>query len=289
MSTASSVARLPAFSLTPRQRRALRDGLIVAGLIFNANLMVFWLPRLDLWIDAKAWWTINLADIYGNTDATLQQVGAFRYSPAIAWLFAPSAMVSWPVLIASYLALNVAAVAVLVRRWMPLFLLAFPPVLLELLNGNIAILLALAIWAGMRWPAAWSFVLLSKVTVGVGLLWFAARREWRNLGIALGVTAAIVAVGFVIAPQAWTEWFQTLVVAASVPPPPGVPPLVLRLPVAGALTWWAARTGRAWVVPIACFLAQPILWLHGTAILLACFPLYWQRDRWPSPHTEAAA
>ena len=50
---------------TPSQQRAMRDGLIVAGLIFNATLVVFWFPRLYLWIDATAWWRIDLGTYKG--------------------------------------------------------------------------------------------------------------------------------------------------------------------------------------------------------------------------------
>ncbi len=47
---------------------------------------------------------------------------------------------------------------------------------------------------GFRYPAAWSLILLTKITPGIGLLWFAVRREWRALAIALGATAAIASV-----------------------------------------------------------------------------------------------
>jgi hypothetical protein len=60
--------------------------------------------------------------------------------------------------------------------------------LMELAGGNIEILIAVAIVVGFRWPAAWSFVLLTKVTPGVGLLWFAVRREWNQLATALVAT-----------------------------------------------------------------------------------------------------
>jgi hypothetical protein len=280
-------ARLDA--LTPMQRRAMRDGLIIAGLIFNATLVVFWLPRLDLWIDARAWWTINLDDLYAPGERSLALIGAFRYSPAAAWLFLPATWLPWGALVATFLAINVAALWAMVGRWTPVVLLAFPPVLLELINGNIAILLAFAIWAGFRWPWTWAFVLLTKVTPGVGLLWFAVRREWRNLAIALGATLAIVAIGFAIAPALWLEWFRSLAIASAVPAPTGVPPLLVRLPVAAAIVIFAARTGRAWLVPVAAFLAQPILWLHGTAILTASIPLWWERDRWRRPASVPAA
>jgi len=39
-------------------------------------------------------------------------------------------------------------------------------------------LLAVAIAVGFRYPAAWALVLITKVTPGIGLVWFAVRREW---------------------------------------------------------------------------------------------------------------
>ena len=46
--------------------------------------------------------------------------------------------------------------------------------------GNIHLLLGAVIVAGFRWPWLWALPLLTKVTPGVGLLWFALRREWRT-------------------------------------------------------------------------------------------------------------
>ena len=45
---------------------------------------------------------------------------------------------------------------------------------------------------------------------GIGLLWFALRREWRQLAIALGATAAVVAVSFLLMPGAWRDWIALL-------------------------------------------------------------------------------
>ena len=56
---------------------------------------MFWMPRLDLWIDARAWWTINLADLYGPGEQSLALIGAFRYAPVIAWLFYPATWLTW--------------------------------------------------------------------------------------------------------------------------------------------------------------------------------------------------
>lgn len=294
--TASMTIALPGPDWSTGRGRAIVHGLILAGLAFNAVLVVFWLPQLYLFIDAEAWASIDLDNLYGPGEESLALVGAFRYSPAAAWLFVPLSWLPWPVLVAVFTGLSVAALVALTGRSAPLFLIAFPPVLLELVNANISILMALAIWAGLRWPAAWAFILLTKVTPGAGLAWFAGRREWRNLAIGLGVTAAIVVVGLAINPALWLEWVRSLTIAAAVPAPAGVPPLLVRLPVAAGIAFYAGRTDRAWLVPVACFLALPILWLQGTAILTACFPLWWERARWQraqqvslQPASEAGA
>jgi Glycosyltransferase family 87 len=118
-------------------------------------------------------------------------------------------------------------------------------------------------------------VLLTKVTPGVGLLWFVVRREWRSLAIALGTTAAIAAVSIVLAPAAWAQWPGVLAgIAGRAGTWAAVPiPLVVRLPFAVALVVWGARTDRRWTVPVASMLALPALWYGGFSMLLAVLPL----------------
>ena len=88
--------------------------------------------------------------------------------------------------------------------------LFIPHVATELSLGNIHIFLALVTVFGLRWPWLWSFVLLTKVTPGVGLVWFAVRREWRSLWIALGVTALIALPTVVLYPQLWADWIRVV-------------------------------------------------------------------------------
>ena len=135
--------------------------------------------------------------------------------------------------------------------------------------GNVHMLLALAIVLGFRWPAAWAFVLLTKVTPGVGLLWFAVRREWRSLGLALGATALIVGVSAILAPGQWAEWFQSLLETSRADVPLAISiPLWQRLIMAIVLVTWGARTDRRWTVVVAATLALPTLWFHGLAMLV---------------------
>jgi Glycosyltransferase family 87 len=263
--------------LKPQHRRAIRDGAIVSGIIFNLVVIFAWGSRLLLWGDAQSWYTIDLNDLYGRAEVSLLETGAFRLAPVIAWVMYPFTKVPWELWVAGYVVVSLVAVAIVGQRWTPILVLAFPPIFLELINGNIHLFMALAIWAGMRWPAAWSFILLTKVTPGVGVLWFAFRREWRNLAVALGATAAIVAVGFAINPQQWQDWIHSLVVSANGPQVGTLPPLLLRLPVAAAIVWYAAWSNRAWVVPFACVLAMPTIWIQSSALLLASIALY--RDR----------
>ena len=276
-------------TLSPAQRRGIRDGCIVAGLLANAALLVL-LPRNFAWfVDAPSWWGIDLSNLYAVAEQSLTATGAFRLAPVIAWIMWPLTLLPWTAFIATYVVLNLLAVAALGGRRAPLLILAFPPILLELLNANIHLFMALAIFAGMRWPAAWAFMLLTKVTPGIGVLWFAARREWRNLAIAVGTTLGIVAVGFLVAPQQWLEWLNSLVISARSPQVGDIPSVILRLPFAAALVWYAALTSRAWLVPFACVLAMPTIWFQSSALLLASFPLYWDRARWQVKRPEPAA
>ena len=175
-----------------------------------------------------------------------------------------------------------------------LFALGALLAVVELSGGNISLLLAGAMVVGFRYPAAWAFVILTKVTPGIGLLWFVVRREWRQLGIALGATAAIVAVSFVLMPGAWVEWMQVLVrIAGRDGTWAAVPiPFIARLPFAIAIVVWGARTNRRWTVPVAGMLALPALWYGGLSMLLAVIVLREQDAEaampTPTPRRQAA-
>ncbi|MCY7419890.1 MAG: hypothetical protein LH650_15635, partial [Chloroflexi bacterium] len=146
-----------------------------------------------------------------------------------------------------------------------------------------------AIVLGFRHPWTWSFVLLTKPTCGIGLLGFAVRREWRQLAIALGVTAGIVGVSFVLAPAMWQEWVDYLLTNASgTPGGAWVPvPLWLRVGVSVAIVVWGARTDRPWTVPVASVIALPVLWFAGFAILAAMVRVPPARPRSRSSTTPA--
>ena len=147
---------------------------------------------------------------------------------------------------------------------------------IELYHGNIHLWIAAAIVLGFRYPWTWAFIVLTKVTPGLGLVWFAVRREWRPLAVAAGVTGAIVAVSMVLEWHLWEDWFQFL---TTTPEGGSVAqfqigiPLLIRLPIAVILVAWGGLTDRRWTVPLAATLALPVLWFSGFAICAACLPL----------------
>jgi hypothetical protein len=256
-----------------------RVSIELAGIVLAVGLWVLVMAFGEPWSrflitgqDARCYWVPGFDAPYALSEWTAPI--AYVYSPAFLQLLAPLKVLAWEPFLAIWTVILLLAVRFLSGpRLFALALLISVP---ELIGGNIHLLIAVAIVIGFRYPAAWSLVLLTKITPGVGLLWFAVRREWRSLAIALGATAAIVAVSLVISPRAWLEWFG--VVDSSVGKTSGTwaalpVPLWFRLPIAVAVVTWGARTNRRWAVPVAAMLALPALWYGGLTILLAIIPL----------------
>jgi glycosyl transferase family 87 len=276
------------------RRKAVRDGLTLGGLIFAAYLLVIVGPQEHtVGFDAWAYWSVDVEHPYRLGAGAL---GAFPYSPVMVRVFAPAHFLAWPTFLFLWLAILVATVIWLGATGEPwwrgwrgaLTILAFLPVSVELYHGNVHLLIAAAIALGFRYPAAWAFVLLTKVTPGVGLLWFAVRREWRRLAIALGVTAVVVVVSLAFDARLWVAWLEEgiLPVIGRQIGQPAIPiPLWVRLPAAAALVIWGARTDRRWTVPASAALALPVLWFAGLSILAAI----WTLDRPALRERQSAA
>lgn len=228
--------------------------------------------------DARSYYGLNLADLYaGRTN--WNSIGAYPYSPAFAQLVYPLNLLPWPAFVAAWTAILVAAVWLLTGP--ELFLVGLAVGAMEIAGGNVSLVLALAIVAGFRYPWTWSFVLLTKITPGVGLLWFALRREWRQLAIALGFTAVVVAASYLLMPAAWRDWVALLQANAGKGGTwAAIPiPLVVRGPIGVALIAWGARRNQRWTVPVGAMLALPALWYGSLSILLAVIPLTTREER----------
>jgi hypothetical protein len=280
--------RLPALA---RLETPVWVGIAVAVGLWGL-IVVFAEPWGRLWgtgQDARCYWQATLANPYLHSD--WNDPIAYVYSPAFLQLVTPLTALPWQAFMAVWAALLIAAVRFLTGPRLLAAGLLFPFAAMEVAGGNVSLLLAAAIVIGFRWPAAWAIVLLTKITPGIGLLWFAVRGEWRSLAIALGATAAIAAVSFVLLPDQWRTWVDVVIrnagkggTWASVPIP-----LWLRLPVAIALVVWGARTDRRWTVPVASMLALPALWYGGISMLLAVIPLLPDRNRVRRPEPAPPA
>ena len=260
--------------------RALRDGLIISGWLATAfvYLIVTYHGR-SFGYDAFAYWSLDFDDLYGRTMSNNFALGSFRYGPPIAFLFGPLGALPWWLFLWLWQAVMLATIAWLGGRWW-LVVLALPPVALELYHGNVHLLIAAAVALGFRHPWTWSFVILSKVTPGIGVLWFAFRREWRSLAICLAATALVSIVTAIAAPDYWSEWIASIVSNLDEPQHYSVPPPApIRLPLAVLLVAWGARTDRPWTVPVAAMLALPIIWPHGLTVALAAIPFVRRGDR----------
>jgi hypothetical protein len=250
-------------------------GIVVAVVLWGL-VVVFAEPWGRLWgtgQDARCYYQATLADPYLHS--SWNDPIAYVYSPAFLQLVSPLTALPWQAFMAVWTGLLMGAVRFLTGPRLLAAGLLFPFTAMEVAGGNVSLVLAAAIVVGFRWPAAWSLVLLTKITPGIGLLWFAVRREWRSLFIAFAATAVIAAVSAVVMPAAWRQWLDVIVANAgrggtwaSVPVP-----LMIRLPLAVVLVVWGARTDRRWTVPVGSMLALPALWYGGLSMLLAVIPL----------------
>jgi hypothetical protein len=253
----------------------------VLGVIWA--LYVLTRPWGILGYDAFAYWAVDPAHLYRLSSEQVE-AGAFRYSPVAAQLVDPLGALPWPVFLVLWIAVALAALTFVAGPWAPALLL-LPPVTTELYFGNIDLLLAAAIVAGFRWPGAWAFVLLTKPTAGVALLWYVARREWRSLGIALVTTALIAVPSMLLTGHLWLDWMREMTTVASGLSNSGS--IVLRLGAGAAVTLAAARWRVPELLPLAVLIALPYPDLKTASVLVAIVPLL--RERFVQPRPEPAS
>jgi hypothetical protein len=245
-------------------------------------------------IDARVFY-----EVWSTPEAIYEQdwhAGRFIFSPAVAQAIYPMTLLPFPAFYALLTAASIAGLIWCAGPRLAALLLLLPPVGMDLQIGNINILIGAAIVAGLRHPATWALVLLTKVTPGVGVLWFAFRRDWRGLSIALGATAAAVALSVMVSPDLWIAWGERLAADAGLGPNPTAivlldAPLTIRLLIATALVGLAAWRGWPWLVLLAGLLAQPAVTLQR-ASMLAGLPRLIRREvraAWPSGRIDPSS
>jgi len=264
-------------TLDTRYLWRIAQALALGGVLFVAGGIALSGYKGDAYI---YWQASHLpADLYAGT--WNHDAFSYVYPPIFAQLLMPLGLLPYPIFFAVWVAVETAALI-----WLAGPLLAFGAVLLyepfqhELLTGNVNLMLAAAVVLAIRYPAWWAFPLLSKVTPGVGLAWYALRREWRQLGIALGITAALVAASFLTAPGLWSEWGARMGTSLAQPHNPDeLLPLSVRLVIAAAVIAWGARSDRRWTMVLAAGLALPNFVPMNLAYFVALLPFLADRVR----------
>jgi hypothetical protein len=265
-----ALVRLRAFYARPRVRAIL-------ALAAAAYLVVRWYLLLTsadplLGVDALTYWSAPYDNPYAGPQLGLP--GAYLYPPPFIQVLAPVRLLPWELFHALWAALGFVALTFLVGPMGAALAVTFLPfVYRDLLIGNIHLMLAATLVIGLRWPAAWVFPILTKVTPGIGVAWYAVRRQWRQLAVALALPAVIAAVSFVATPQLWIDWVSRMRGDTGTAGSAYLVIFAARLGVALAVVGVAAAARRPSLVPIAVLLSLPILWPDSLSLLLACFPL----------------
>lgn len=251
------------------RRKLIRDALVMVGTIVAVTYWLFLTIGGGLPVDVHAYWAANPANLYVHGPGPA--VDAYLYSPTFEFVAGWWRGIPFETYAAIWRAVLLAVLVYLAGPF-TIFVMLTVPVASEINAGNIEILLALAVYLGFRWPATWAFVLLTKVSPGIGLLWFAIRREWRSLGIAVGVAFVLAVVSFVLMPNAWFDYLRLLTSY----PAPSVSPYYLslwaRLPFAIAFVVIGAMTNRRWALVVGATIALPIYWIPSSAMFVGVLP-----------------
>ncbi len=182
----------------------------------------------------------------------------FLYSPPWALIFAAVSWLPFEVLVASLLALEVAALRVCAGSWRRVgYLGLFPIFGFELAVGQINLLIAAAVALALRGDGRLA-VLAALAKISPALAIGEVRRPLIVLAICLAATIPVA--------HLWNEWFEQLRVMSTMV---GAPvPYVVRLAVAGAFL--AIR--RPWARGVAVIVAIPNLTANAYVLLAALMP-----------------
>jgi hypothetical protein len=250
----------------------IRDGTLLTGLLAGVAQVLGRLPPPG---DAYLLWVAG-ADpklLYPTRWDVVAQ-DAYVYPPPLALAVGALHVLPYEVFIVFTTTVLFASLWYCAGRWTPIVIVAgiigtLVPMVWPLavplsyaLLGNVQLLLAAAIVLALRHPSVWFLPVLTKIGPGVGLVWYAVRRDWRSLAIALLGCGVVVLLTAVAMPSAWGKYFAFVQSSSDLfIPLPVVPiPWAIRLMMSAVLIGWGGLTGRAWTVPIGAGWAMPALY-----------------------------
>jgi hypothetical protein len=238
-------------------------GYVLAAGIWVVGVLVGLVPRP---VDA-----MNFYEHLDRYSQTYASGAGLYYAPPVYQAMSVLAWFGPHVFSAVMVGLGLAALLVVGGKW-AWALLFFPPVWWDISSGNVNIIIGVCSIAMLLRPGWIAVPLLTKVTPAVTGLWWVVRREWKPLGAAILAVGSVCLVSFVLDPSLWVSWVAALSQSAGYTGPGyfTIPvPLLPRLVVAAGLVVWAAKTDRYALLPIAAWLAIPVLWWTTLACLVA--------------------
>lgn len=244
---------------------------LLFGVVFSVGQVI---GRVSPPIDFLMYWNAIQGGLH-YPDRWADQTLLYVYPPPLAQALQAVAILGQPLLMFLW-QMSLWGCFVYLARWAawPLILLGMAhvaglapspsgEVLGYVMLGNVQLMVAATVVIGLRHPAAWAAVFLTKIGPGVGIIWFGARREWRALALSLAATGAVVAVSCIIAPSDWLGWWafvqRNTDMYSGMPMTPIAFPI--RLAMSALLVVWGARTNRPWTVPIAAGWSIPALYV----------------------------
>jgi hypothetical protein len=250
----------------------------LAGALVCAGQMLWWFS-LGAWPphDAAAYWVAGLHLRAG--EAVYQGDGtflAFQYAPPFAVIaavlsFLPLSLVSLLIVAGEVLALRYIA-----GSWVVAGLLAWLPfVPRELVTGNVNLIMAAVILAGVRGGAGPALALFALMKFSPALV---VRRQWRSFLVSGAVLLALTLPWLHLWPE-WVAWLATTPDGAGSWLSPWV-----RVPVAVGLL--ALR--KPWALAAAAGLLVPGFHPHSLVLLLPAARLWYQSRRTASQMTVSA-
>jgi hypothetical protein len=241
----------------------------LAGAIFCAGMVlrVFTLGGWPLH-DTADFWLAGRHVLEGGPVYRMNSSGllVFIYGPPWAILWAPISLLPLELVCALVLAAQVLALRYVAGSWVAAGLFCWLPVVSgELTTGNVDILMAAAILAGIR-GRTWPVVLFAFAKIAPAFVLIrASRRGWKQ-AIATGFVFFAITLPWL---ELWPQW-----VALMLAVPPGIEsvvPVLVRVPLALVL----GGIPRPWALAAAAGLLTPSFHAHTWVVMIPAVRLLW--------------
>jgi hypothetical protein len=275
----------PAAASTSRRR----VDLVVLALLAAVGASVFAVIVATYWMapgDNLAYWIaghrlMTGQPVYAPPDLAFEPF-AYHYPPPMAQVLAPITLVV-PALAfcVIYRGLMLLALWDLAGRSMlkMLALLAFVPMAVALRIENVEIFMALGIVLGLRrWPWLFAIGALIKISPGLGIVYLAMRRRWRDFAVSVLLGVAIAGISLVLDPDLWRASLDSITGRTSMVGNSLIPvPYFARATAGFILTVVGGFVGRRrgeLLLVAGITIANPGLSLQGFAVLAAAIPIW---------------